>query len=299
MAVEKLVEKSDSSDADLFTFELDPELVQSINAFSQQMSEVTKNLGLALQALQPVIESSLPGLNRFALQYEKLLRFENKPFIECGLFLAPSMTPGIVSIAVEKYEQGKRKAIPAIVEGFYRRNKYEILKHTVAGWNRLEYFSPRMQIFNDALDAHIAGKWTLSIPALLPHIEGIAGEILRDSGLPITKDVIIVRNGSKTVPSSVFRSSPTLEASSIRYVLIASLLDYLERILYVSVSFEDPKIRILSKLNRHAILHGYNLSYATRLNSLRCFLALDSLSVLKWNLPTSNAVKRPDKITST
>ena len=29
----------------------------------------------------------------------------------------------------------------------------------------LEFFSPRMHIFKDALDAHIAGKWTLTIPA--------------------------------------------------------------------------------------------------------------------------------------
>ena len=46
-------------------------------------------------------------------------------------------------------------------------------------------------------------------------------------------------------------------------------------------TFEELKgIRNSKDLNRHAILHGIQLGYNTALNSLRCFLALDVLSML-------------------
>jgi len=273
-----------------YSLKLNPAIAESLACFSKQMSEVTKNMGLAFQSIEETytnfIESISPIINKFALQYQKQLNRQNifSPFIECGLWLAPSMTPGIVMVVMGKYEQGKNRAIPAIVEGFYRRNNYAVLRHTIANWNSLELFFPRMHIFMDALDAHIAGKWTLSIPALLPHIEGIAGEILRANHLPIKNSVTIVKNGGKNLPSSVFGSYHPTPESSISYTLTASFLDYLERTLYSYESFENPKVRTLSKLNRHAILHGYNIAYANRLNSLRCFLALDSLSIFKEKL---------------
>lgn len=281
----ELDEKIKVFDTNLHSFQVNPELAESFKCLSQQMNEGTKNIGLALQSVfepcRNLIDSLTPLFTNISIPFEKLAKLDNKPFVECGLWLTPSMTPGIVRIAVEKYEQGKKRVIPNIVEGFYRRNNHEMLKHAVASWSDIEFYSPRMHIFKDALDAHISGKWTLTIPTLLPHIEGIAGEILRSNGLHIKKEIAIFDGGAKTVPSSVFRNFPELEETSIKYIVISSFLDYLERTLYISSSFENSKIRILAKLNRHAILHGYQINYATRLNSLRCFLALDSLSWLK------------------
>lgn len=286
--------RDEEIDAKQYSFKLNPALAESIVRFSQQMSQATKNMGLVIQSIGETygkfIESISPALTKFVLQYQEYLKLKNisTPFNECGLWLTPSMTPGIVMIVVQKYEQGGKRAIPAILEGFYRRNNYENLRRAVDSWSSYEFFSPRMHIFRDALDAHIAGKWTLTVPTLLPHIEGIAGEILLASKLPFKGDSIVFDKGykTKTYPSSLFGNLAADKVTPTMDIMISSLLDYLEGTLYAYKSFKDyPKIRRLPKLNRHAILHGYQVNYATRLNSLRCFLALDSLSMLKGNIP--------------
>ena len=97
----------------------------------------------------------------------------------------------------------------------------------------------------------------------------------------------MVVGGHRTYSSSLFGKMPADRVSPTLDVMISSLLRYLEgSTLYQHEDFRDyPRIRRLKTLNRHAILHGFQVDYATRLNSLRCFLALDSLSMLKGNVP--------------
>lgn len=285
-------EKPKGIDTNQYILKLNPALVQSMARIAQQASQAAKTIGSIAQsvgeAYSRFIESISPALTRFVLQYQAYLERRNiaTPFVECDLWLTPSMTPALVKSAIDKYEQGNKRDIPAIVEGFYRRNNYENLRRAVDSWSDYEFFSPRMKIFRDALDAHIAKKWTLTVPTLLPHIEGIAGEILLANGLPLRSDSIIIDKGYKTYPSYLYGSIAWSEVTPTMDVIISSLLNYLEGTLYAYSSFNKyPKVRRLPKLNRHAILHGYQINYATRLNSLRCFLALDSLSMLKGNVP--------------
>lgn len=280
--------KNKGNNINKYTFKLNPAIIASISRFSQQASQMMKIIEPVLKDYSRLIDTISPALTRFVLQYQEYLKQKNisAPFIECGLWLTPSMTPAIVKVIVDKYEQGKKRAIVALIEGFYRRNNHENLRRAVISWIPYGFFSPRMHIFRDALDAHISRKWTLTVPTLLPHIEGIAGEILLESGLPLKNDSIIADKGYKTYPSYLYGHLAASKVTPTMDVIINSLLEYLEGTLYSYKDFKDyPKIRRLPKLNRHAILHGYQVNYATRLNSLRCFLALDSLSMLKGNLP--------------
>jgi hypothetical protein len=268
---------------------LSPELMESmsrLNQLGQKMAQDAQQAGEINRLISSIIPPALPT---FVIQLGERLRRRQKistPFIKCGLWLTPSMTPTIVEMVTQTYEQGKKRAIPAVVEGFYRRNDYENLKRAVGSWSSFQFFSPRMPIFYDALDAHINRKWTLSIPTLLPHIEGIAGEILLAEGLPFQSISFTADTGYKTYPSSVFGKLRSSKVTPTMDIMINSLLNYLEGTLYEYKDFKDyPKVRRLRTLNRHAILHGYQINYATRLNSLRCFLALDSLSMLKGNIP--------------
>lgn len=271
---------------------LSPELLESMSRFSQQMADFTKGIqyiGRYVIETHNLINSFIPPeLPRIVSNLRDYLKVKSIsiPFSECGLWLTPSMTLTVVKTILQKYKEGKKRAIPAIVDGFYRSNDYENLKRAVSSWNSFSIFSPRMHIFYDALDAHINKKWTLSVPSLLPHIEGIAGEILLANNLPLSKDLIIVDKGYKTYPSSILGKLSADKLTPTMDVAITSLLNYLEGTLYEYKRFEDyPKIRRLRTLNRHAVLHGFQLNYATRLHSLRCFLALDSLSIPMGNIP--------------
>jgi len=283
--------KNEEIDTKQYTFKLNSTVVEGINRFSQQMAQATKSMQYVGQYLAETakivnyIAPKLPEYIQILQEYIKRKEID-VPFTECGLWLTPSMTPALVIAVVKRYEQGKKRTIPALIDGFYRRNNWGILRDAVKRWKTYEFFAPRMPIFYDALEAHIDKKWTLTIPALIPHIEGIAGEILLANGLSFTKDAIIISKGQKTYPSSVLGKMRADKVTPTMDVIISSLLYYLEGTLYEYKDFKDfPKIRRLRTLNRHAVMHGYQINYATRLNSLRCFLALDSLSMLKGNIP--------------
>lgn len=271
---------------------LSPELVKSLHRFSQQMAQATKSmqylqryLADTAKLIPPIVPPALP---EYILQLGQYLERRNIsiPFTECGLWITPSMTPNLVKVVIERYEQGKKRTIPAVVAGFYMQSNWQILSDAVKRWESYEFFTPRMPIFYDALEAHINKKWTLTVPTLIPHIEGIAGEILLANKLVLSKDAIILTQGQKTYPSSLFGKLRADKVTPTMDVVISSLLYYLEGTLYEYKDFKKyPRIRRLKTLNRHAIMHGYQLNYASRLNSLRCFLALDSLSMLKGNIP--------------
>lgn len=259
-------------------------LLDELASVSQQYSSITESIGKAALTIEPYLKQ----IGEYVLQYQEAFKRQDicKPFVECGFWLTPSMTPNLVSIILQKYDQRSTRAIPATIEGFYRSNNYEHLVRAVNDWSTYEYFIPRMKIFTDSLEAHISRKYTLSIPALLPHIEGIAGEILLASGFELKNDAIVMDKGAKTYPSSLFGKLKASDVTPTMYLIILSWLNYLESTLYAYCDFKKyPKNRHFPKLNRHAVLHGYQINYATRINSLRCFLALDTLSMLKGNVP--------------
>jgi hypothetical protein len=275
---------------------LSPELAESLNRLSQQILQQVAQATKVTQYLQryqvdiaklisTIVPPALPKyIQQLGLYLER--KTISIPFTECGLWLTPSMTLDLVRVVVERYEQRKKRTIPAVIDGFYRQSNWQILSNAVKTWELYEFFMPRMPIFYDALEAHINKKWTLTIPTLIPHIEGIAGEILLANRLALSKEAIILTQGQKTYPSSLFGKLRADKVTPTMDVIISSLLYYLEGTLYEYKDFKKyPRIRRLKTLNRHAIMHGYQLNYASRLNSLRCFLALDSLSMLKGNIP--------------
>ncbi len=275
-----------------YRLKLDPAVINNMNRISQQMTQVNKSMQYLQKhfaEISKVINHIIPPtLPKYVQQLEEYIRRKDIaiPFTEYGLWITPSMTPALVMKVMKRYEQGRKRTIPAVIDGFYRQNNWGILRHAVEKWKPYEFFVPRMPIFYDALEAHIGKKWTLTIPTLIPHIEGIAGEILLANKLPFTKNAIILPKGQKTYASSLFDKLPADKVTPTMDVIISSLLYYLEGTLYEYKDFKDfPKIRRLKKLNRHAVMHGYQINYATRLNSLRCFLALDSLSMMKGNIP--------------
>jgi hypothetical protein len=256
--------------------------LKNISIAIQPISDSLKQASLSLSSIydqnKDLFESLTSGLKYFSKQNSRLQELQFKPLIDCGLWVTPSMLPSMISTIVEKYDQGKKSVIPAIIEGFYRRNNYQNLREAVNGWASLRHYSQRMFIFRDAFEAHINGKWTLSIPTLLPHIEGISRRILSDNKWENIETKPKLKNGARNQTSRVFQNSD-MEESSLDYLLTGILVEYLEKTVYSNFNPNQDEVSKIRGINRHAILHGLQINYATRLNSLRCFLALDSLSI--------------------
>ena len=167
-----------------------------------------------------------------------------------------------------------------LVVTWYREDDCELLKAMVDGWNRNPYFVPRMDIIRDALRAHIDGKYTLSVPTLLPVAEGILSSITGKGAAGsggtrrMAKDVLagmytdFMREASKDAVVE-FATGITLYGNVPPYYF--SPERYPEWL-------EQNELTGGQVLNRHAILHGVQTHYASEENSLRAFFLLDVLS---------------------
>lgn len=282
------------------------ELARVTKIAAEALQPFARNLRLLQkQLLSPIFQNAIHAqiatlshwvepMLRLQQPLLRLMEFEvkkgrvAKAFQECDLCLAPSMME-LTDEVVRLYYDGKKQIIPSFIARYYKRNNWAILKKTVSNWESNSFFQPRMRIIYDALKAHIDGKYTLSVPALLPHIEGIARDIAKKYNLPKSAKTIVYRkrkygkDGAKTLPSTVFGEVAMSALSFEEWVSVESLLYYLEGTLYLSLgNFREELERLKkeSKLNRHLVLHGIQTKYATQMNSLRCFLLLDALSMI-------------------
>ena len=161
---------------------------------------------------------------------------------------------------------------------YYSMKNYLNIKNMVKSWKKVSFFTSRMKIINDARDAHINHKYTLSIPAMLPQIEGILSDLTqKPAGRPgkIFEETLMERYSdvNKHISKNIVHK---LALGSALYGNVPS--DYFMPEKYAKWVLkgknEDDFV-----INRHAILHGVQVNYATASNSLRTFLLLD---ILYW-----------------
>lgn len=195
-------------------------------------------------------------------------------FSAAGWPLTPSMSLTLIQRVIQLYHEGKARYASQSILAFYRKNQSSMLVETVNDWRNKPYFASRMHILDDALEAHRAGKYTLSVPAALAQLEGIASEYAHAAGLTlrlgkpldVCRAVVGTSNGESVYVSAV----------------IETLLYVLENNIYERSDFhEELGRRSIGRRNtRHTILHGITHAYHRESVSLRAFLLLDALSFL-------------------
>lgn len=245
--------------------ELLSECLNSIqNQWFQQFAELGKSLERFFSYFEIQAEEIAPKLQ------------------EAGLWISPNMSYGLISetIVLCKNPDSTPQELHKLFIDHYSRNEYALIIGTVNIWKTNPDFIERMEVVADALDAHINHKFTLSIPALLPVIEGVATDISgKSAGHPAKRIKEVIGD----------HCSEVLHAAS-RDVLL-NLLDeigFFEPIKSTFFSSEKYSEFLVVNgieeeecLNRHAILHGVQKKYASEINSLKAFLILDMLSDLE------------------
>lgn len=195
-------------------------------------------------------------------------------FKRCGWPLAPSMPNELRERVVQLDKQDKSRYVSNVILGHYHRNQFENLIEMVESWRTHPLFSSRMHIIDDALDAHKTGKYTLSLPSLLPLIEGILNEYVTRNKLPARCGNI--RKVYEAVIGDVDNYSLTT------WAIVQTLRYQLENSTYTYTKFEQelkksPNGRSVS---RHTVLHGISTNYHKPSNSLKVFVLLDAISSL-------------------
>jgi hypothetical protein len=168
--------------------------------------------------------------------------------------------PQVRTILAIANTKGESAAYDAI-RNYFSANDCALLVAMSEQWLDIPYFKDREQIVRDAMAAHRFGQCTLTIPALLPLVEGLSAEIAGDAA------------GKQNVVKAVAREWKAREQE----LWTELYSDVVLNVIYKTYDFtKDPA----PYLNRNGILHGRVPDYGTELNSLRVFLFLDCVADL-------------------
>lgn len=206
------------------------------------------------------LEKSIVEFSSLYLNY--LEANEQFILIMLGLGWSPPMDllPGTVLEIVEKQSQMESQEFSSYVDDLLVRYYDEdLLRFKLEQWKNDVWWQQRLPIVQSAVEAHINQEYFLSIPTLLPQIEGIIVDGFGHRGYM----------GGKTLDRyiSTLLSDTEVDAS---YSSIAKQFFYN----VVLASFEHGEL-IESTLSRHAILHGADIAYGTSTNSLKTILLFD------------------------
>jgi hypothetical protein len=196
-------------------------------------------------------------------------------FKASGWPVAPSMPYELRERVVSMHKQGKTRYVSRTIMGYYERDNHRHLVEAVGSWENHPLFASRMHIIKDALEAHCDGRYSLSVPALIPQIEGILNEYVLANGL-------VVKFGKiQQVYNAVIGDADSYSLST--WVITSTLLFLLKHSTYAFTDFADELKKSVNsrKTTRHTILHGVALKYDRPIHSLKAFLILDAISALQ------------------
>jgi hypothetical protein len=227
---------------------------------------VSKSLRDLTLTLKSILDS--PFFKQYRFDKETLDAFR-----DAGWPVAPSMSPSLRKRIVELHHQGKRKFASQVIIGYYHRNSYKILRKTVESWKEHRLFIPRMHILNSALDAHCRKQYILSVPSLLPQIEGILSDFAKENSLDVRYGKI----------QKVYNTAIDAANKNSDWVIVGALTFLLENNIYSFTDFNQEINRPFQKrkLTRHTILHGLSVNYNKSAMSLKGFLILDAIFDLR------------------
>ncbi|MCK4255695.1 hypothetical protein KAX35_02310 [candidate division WOR-3 bacterium] len=264
---------------------------QTMKNITESFEEFRKNWKQIVDSWKQITDSwtiALDGIIKASSRFQEFIKkveeripegeeILKRVMSEPGYWYTPSfMEIPMVDIleAYNNYLKGNKSAMTNFFKRVYHKNNYWFLRKTVNGWNKNTFFQSRMRIIVDALDAHCSKKYTLSIPALLLVVEGIATDYCKKAGIDITKKTPAKKKIQKALEDK--RSKTELN------ILFLDLFFYhIEEVIYKNTEeLKKAKFMYKSFLNRHAVLHGIQKNYDTTKNSLQCFMLLDVLSLL-------------------
>jgi hypothetical protein len=251
--------------------------------YSKQIYSLTESLSFFGKRIAADFAAmNLSALNLSALgifsRLAKLFEYHKdsaNAFKDAGWAIAPSMNRELLERVVLFHQQNKTRYISQVILGYYHKNKFSKLKSTVTSWETNPLFSSRMHIFNAALGAHCEGNYTLSVPALLPQIEGILNEYVKINKLEAKLGKV------EKVYAAVIGDLDEYPLTS--WAIANTLLFQLQTSTFTFTDFEVEfkKSANNRKTTRHTVLHGIATNYNKPIHSLKAFILLDALSCLQ------------------
>jgi hypothetical protein len=170
-----------------------------------------------------------------------------------GWWLPPSVSMAFFWEVGRLADERKRLEVRWAMADYAKSREFG---QSVERWMELDVFKDRRRFIRDGMRDHRNGRYRVSIPTLLPHIEGIAMAAFGPT----------IRGGPRDL---IARVSTVYDP-----IMGQSMVDAVG-VLWENRDFDQYSPRAL---NRHFILHGRSTGYATEENGVKVLFALDLLS---------------------
>lgn len=229
------------------------ELLESIKYLAGQTTELSK-------IFQEFSFEISTNVYEYFKQYEKtekqfanlLIRLKWPPLIDFDM--------GVMKYIISIYEKDGLKAIESHVNKMFLDYYTEkIIREKLDKWKKRRILNHRVPILDKIIQAHLEGNYLLSIPSILPQIDGF----IYGCNYFKEKSWMEFKKLKKFIEQSSDNNIPADKVLKTFYT------DILLEMYYYGDS--------VSSINRHAILHGVDVDYGTEVNSLKLILLFDYL----------------------
>ncbi|GKX65849.1 hypothetical protein [Inconstantimicrobium mannanitabidum] len=214
------------------------EMCLKISHLSEQLVKIPENIRLILGEI-----------GKYIPEYYKLLIDLGYPPVELNM-------PEIKYIVENKKDEEVYKIIDSFIVENYND---DFINEIFDKWEKYVFLKKRLQLFQDAIYVYNIEKYSLVIPLLLSQLEGVVAESFMINGksrMGKYKEHIekILETGSDNLSSN---------NQITKAYFIGNILE--------QFSFGDK----IPKFSRHAILHGADVNYGTKVNCINLIITLD------------------------
>lgn len=229
---------------------------QIAKAIGQYQSGIGRTIADDLAAaIRPIALAATSGLLTAFQRSTEEERAAEEALWKMGWWMPQTVSMSFFARAGRLALAGKRLEVRRLMVQQLGRSRH--IASLVDGWLELEPYRGRRRFLLDGLRDHRMGRYRVSIPTLLPLIEGIAVDAF--------------------TPGATHGPRPAFEAAALVDAATGPAMADTVTTLYTS----HPFSAIASgsrQLNRHLILHGRSTGYGTEENSVKVLLALDTLA---------------------
>jgi len=246
----------------------------------EQIKEQMGNLVKPVMEFQKIIKESMSKIVEQIKRTPSDLSYSQKEYLfEKGWYLSqdiPIDYPGrIRNLIDEKKDKELEKLLIDYTKSIIPEIKEKVQKS----------FPNRKKIVDDALKAHEENRYILNIPLLLIQAEGICREVIDISpflGGRNIKSLSKIKDKLEKKLNQYQINSIKLKIDSVTEIFLQYLLNETDINTNIDrIKKKQKKDRKYQPLNRNYIIHGWDIDYASEVNSYKAISFLNFIIDLK------------------
>jgi hypothetical protein len=250
-----------------------------LDALQAPMLDLAQSMQSELIRMVAPLQESIDN----AIKQQEAAAEEIGPYLrDAGFWIPPSAPASLIGeirrAVVE--DRADPEAIRNIFLARYRADDHDALRYIIDSCLSHPYFSARSKALEAAFKAHKNSDYVLSVPTLLPILEGA---LILHLGGRVASIAAMAEQAANDAYIDLMRAATS--DALIQYVTGIGVYGSIDSKHFHPDFYQDWLVAQghdpLQVLNRHAILHGIQIDYDSEENSLRAFFLIDAITLIQ------------------